>query len=78
MKTKNNQILLNNNTIIVGEVKSKIIVRNCCLCKNNFILLTNDYIFNKYGIILHRPSEGADDWICKDCAFKIQKIKELI
>ena len=59
-------------TKLVGEAKNKTIKRICCLCKDNFVMTTNDYIFNNCGIILKRENEGADSWICKDCASKVQ------
>ena len=78
MKTKNKTKIFSSNVIIVGEAFSKTINRECCLCHNNYIMSTNDYIQNNCGLILYRPKEGADSWICKECVDKIQEIKELI
>lgn len=62
---------------LIGEIEMKSIKRKCCSCGNNFLMTTNDFIFNNFGIILYRPNEGVDDWICKECANKVQQIKNL-
>lgn len=78
MKTNNGCKIINGTVLITGEAFSKIILRNCCLCHNNYIMTTNDYIQNNCGLILKRPMEGADAWICKECADKVQQIKEML
>lgn len=65
-------------TIIVGEAKSKIIKRECCLCKNDFVMTTNDYFENNCGLIFHSKEEIRDSWICKSCLDKVQEIKNML
>lgn len=62
---------------VVGEAKTKNIKRTCCSCHKEFLMTCMDYIFNKCGVILVRPHEGKDDWVCNDCVEQIEKVKNL-
>lgn len=63
------------NIHIVGEIKNKLIFKQCWKCKNTYCMTCEDHLFKQIGYKI--PGYSLNDWLCPTCGEEIIRIKNL-